>query len=424
MKRKYLLFSLILGLSSVLLIVFSLMAASGEALGAASPSRADWPAAVAAAPELSLNKWQPGGFARPGGKIVYGIFYANDGDAIAEDVIITDTLPVSTTWAGDTSGLTPDIGANGVITWNLGDLPFPGNGDNWGVFAVTLDVDAAMPTGAGALGENCATVSTITSGDTNPDDNMACSGPVDVENGDVDIRIDKWPSPGDPTPGQEFDYTINWCSDYGANFGPVWLTDTLPVSTSVVGWSADWPWALWTEVITTGGQFVLYAPGLPGNYCQNIYLRLLVDPNAPEVMLLSNHVMVTTPGDVQLDNNERLNEDGRTSNPRLDLYLDKSLHTGLLTPGGWINYFIQYNNQGNMEAPVVITETVPDGLTFDYAFWGGGQPNENQPLPDPTIIGDQLVWDLGDLPVNNNHWFHVQMTITNALEAGDLITNC
>jgi len=283
MKRRYLLFSLILGLSTALLITFSLMAASGEALGAISASRGDWPAAVAAAPKVGLSKQQPGGFAQPGGKIVYLIVYWNNGDAVAEGVIITDTLPVSTTYAGDTSGLTLDIGANGVITWDLGNLPAPGNGDNWGVFAVTLDVDAGMLPGPGALGENCATISTITSGDTNPDDNMICSGPVDVEDSNnVGINVDKWPSPGDPTPGQEFNYTIRWCSDYGANFGPVWLTDTLPFSTSVVGWSTDWPWNLWTEVITTGGQFVLYAPGLPGNYCQQIYLRLQVDPNAPE----------------------------------------------------------------------------------------------------------------------------------------------
>jgi uncharacterized repeat protein (TIGR01451 family) len=424
MKRRYLLFSLILGLSSTLFVIFSLMATSGEALGAVSPSRADWPAAVAAAPEVGLNKWQLGGFARPGGKIVYAIVYWNDGDVVAEGVIITDTLPVSTTWAGDTSGLTPDIGADGVITWHIGDLPDDGIYGNWGAFAVTLDVDAAMPTGEGVLDENCASISTNTPGDTNPDDNMACSGRVDVENGDVGINIDKWPNPGDPTPGQEFDYTIRWCSDSGVNFGPVWLTDTLPVSTSVVGWSTDWPWNMWTEVITTGGQFVLYAPGLPGDWCHHIYLRLQVDPEASEDTLLSNHIIATTPGDAQPDNNERLNEDATTSNPRLDLNLNKSLNSGVLVPGGWINYFIWYNNQGNMEAPVWVTETVPAGLDFDYAFWGGGQTGENEPLPDPTIVDDQLVWELDDLPVNNSHWFHVQMTITDSLEAGDLITNC
>ena len=140
------------------------------------------------APEVGLNKWQLGGFARPGGKIVYAIVYWNDGDEVATDVIITDTLPVSTTYAGDTSDLPIDIGANGVITWDRDDLPIPGNGDNWGVFAVTLDVDPGV---AGALDGNCATISTSTPGDTNPDDDTACASPVDVQDSDVGINVDK-----------------------------------------------------------------------------------------------------------------------------------------------------------------------------------------------------------------------------------------
>jgi hypothetical protein len=34
------------------------------------------------------------------------------------------------------------------------------------------------------------------------------------------------------------------------------------------------------------------------------------------------------------------------------------------------------------------------------------------------------VWDLSELPVNGSRWFHIQMAITDTLQAGDLITNC
>ncbi|MBN1247126.1 MAG: hypothetical protein JXC32_05670, partial [Anaerolineae bacterium] len=217
-------------------------------------------------PELGINKWQMGGFARPGGKLVYGLVYWNNGNGVATDTLIVDTLPPSTSWAGDTSGTTPDIGAGGVITWHVGDLQGWGN---WDVFAVTLDVDSSVLTGSQVITGNCAVITT-TAGDIDPNNNTSCSGPVDVWESDVGINVDKWPSPWDPAPGQEFDYTIRWCTDYGANFGPVWLTDTLPVSTTVVGWNtSEWPQALWTEVVTTGGQFALYAPGLPGDWCQH-----------------------------------------------------------------------------------------------------------------------------------------------------------
>jgi len=372
--------------------------------------------------EVGVSKWNPGGFARPGGKIVYSIVYWNDGSAVAADTIIVDTLPVSTTYAGDTSGLTPDIGANGVITWHIGDLPVPGNGDNWGVFAVTLDVAADMPTGDGALNNNCATISTSTPGDTNASNNGSCSGAVDVRDSAVGVNVDKWPDPGDPAPGQEFRYHIGWCSDYGANFGPVWLTDTLPVSTTVVSWSADWPWGFWTEVITTGGQFVLYAPGLPGNYCQTIYLRLRVDPNAPEEMQLSNHVIVTTPGDAQPDNNERLNEDARTSNPRYDLNTDKWHNGGVLVPGGWINYGANQWNGGNMLMHNAwLTDTLPAGTTYRP---NSARRHDGYNFP-PDVASDEIVaWNIGDTPVADGFGFDFSVDIDDSVTPGTFLTNC
>ncbi len=375
-------------------------------------------------PEVGINKWNPGGFARPGGKIVYSIVYWNNGNGVAEDVVIVDTLPPSTTYFADTSGMTPEIGANGVVTWHMGDIPAPGNNDNWGVFAVTLDVAADMPTGGGALAANCARISTSTPGDNYADNDTSCSGPIDVWDSDVGVNIAKWPEPGDPAPGQEFEYRIRWCAEYGANFGPVWLTDTLPVSTTVVSWRTDWPRNFWTLVGVTDGQFVLYAPGLPGNYCQDLYLRLLLDSNVPQGMTLLNHVVVSTPGDAQPNSNEQFNRDARVSGVRPDVHLDKSVHHGIPVPGGWVNYFIWYGNQGNTAVHVWVTDTVPPGLSYDFALWGGGQPGENTPLPDPTIVGDQIIWDLGELPVGGSRWFHVQMNITDTLSAGDIITNC
>ncbi|MBN1248224.1 MAG: DUF11 domain-containing protein, partial [Anaerolineae bacterium] len=184
------------------------------------------------------------------------------------------------------------------------------------------------------------------------------------------------------------------------------------------------PQALWTEVVTTGGQFALYAPGLPGDWCQHINLRLSLDPEAPLGTPLDNHVVVTTPDDAQPENNERLNQDATVSGERYDLTLSKSMHAGVPVPGGGINYFIWYANQGNTASRVWVTETVPAGLTYEYAHWGGGQPGENEPLPDPAMVGNALVWDLGELGVNESRWFHVQMAISDTLEAGDQVANC
>ena len=141
-------------------------------------------------------------------------------------------------------GVVCKIGANGVVTWDLGTIPTRTDaGDNWGVFHLTVDVSNTVPTGTESLSENCVGISTTSPGDFDPDRDQRsfCSGRVDVWEDDAGINVDKWVDPGDPTPGQEYEYNIHWCSDTGTNFGPAWLTDTRPVSSTLIDWWTDWP---------------------------------------------------------------------------------------------------------------------------------------------------------------------------------------
>lgn len=374
------------------------------------------------APDVGVWKWNPGGgHARPGGVAVYVIEYHNDGNGAAADTLIVDTLPLSTTYAGDTSGF-PHVEANGIITWNLGTLPSPGNGDNWGVFAVTLDVDEGLSEGEGALAENCATISTSTPGDTNPGNESSCAGPIDVWKSDVGVNIDKWSIFGDPTPGQEFEYHFRWCTDRSADFGPVWLTDTLPVSTTFVSWWTDWPWNLWTEVITTGGQFVLYAPGLPGNYCQQTYLRLLLDPAAPPGTVLQNTIVITTPGDVDPGNNRDVDTDASVGVPRYDMRVDKNMNSGVLASGGWIDYHVSYWNQGNSAVHAWLTDTLPEGATYQP---DSAREQDGGPVFPPALVTDEyVVWDLGVIGVNQGLGLDFTVDVSDTVATDTVITNC
>jgi uncharacterized repeat protein (TIGR01451 family) len=178
-------------------------------------------------------------------------------------------------------------------------------------------------------------------------------------------------------------------------------------------------------VVTTGGRLVLYAPGFPGDECEDLHLRLLLDPGVPISTTLQNTIVITTAGDVDTDNNgPHVNTDAHVSGPRYDMVLEKSTHRSVPVPGGWVNYFFWYQNRGNMPTHIWITDTVPTDLSYDYANWGGNQPQENDPFPDPTIIGDKLIWDLGVMPVGGAAWFHVQMNISDTLDPGDTFTNC
>ncbi|MBN1921679.1 MAG: DUF11 domain-containing protein [Anaerolineae bacterium] len=369
-------------------------------------------------PDIATGTWNPPGHARPGGVINYGIWYGNNGGAAAADVLLMDTLPLSTTYAGDNSGFTPDIGANGVITWHVGNLD-PGEGH---LFIVTLNVDAGVPEGPGALIANCIAISTTTPGDPNPGDNQGCSEPVDVWNDDVEMHVNKWPSPGDPTPGQEMAYEIQVCNNRGATAGPIVLSDTLPTHTSIVSWHNDSPWAVgWQEVAAPAGTFALMTEGFPGGFCDTVHLRLLVDGGAPLNFNLQNTVQITTTNDVFLDNNEYFNSDANTSQPRYDLNVGKWLVGGALVPGGWVRYGVDFWNTGNMPMPDTwITDTLPADTAYQP---GSAQRHDGQDFP-PDTMGDAIGWNLGELPVSNGFGFDFNVDIDSAVTPGTLLTNC
>ena len=195
----------------------------------------------------------------------------------------------------------------------------------------------------------------------NWDDNHA-NAQVKVGSGQPDLHVDKNPNPGDPAPGQLFRYRINYGNNGPVASGPVWLTDTLPLSTTFVSWQSQNGYGLWTTVVTTGGKVALYAPTLPGNYGDTIYLTLRLSDTVPYGTQLINTIEITTTGDSNPDDNQQVNDWAWASPPRYDVSVDKSWGYGALMPGGEINYNLNYNNSGNSPAHnAVVTDTLPAG---------------------------------------------------------------
>jgi uncharacterized repeat protein (TIGR01451 family) len=100
--------------------------------------------------------------------VVYTITLQSQGVISAANVVLTDTLPVSTTYVSDDSGVicpACSLGASGVITWAMGDvLSETSTSFN---LTVTLDVNVT----SGTVLTNKVQVSTETAGD-NPANNM------------------------------------------------------------------------------------------------------------------------------------------------------------------------------------------------------------------------------------------------------------
>ncbi|MGD8804266.1 MAG: hypothetical protein PVH65_00340, partial [Chloroflexota bacterium] len=376
-----------------------------------------------AAPELNIYKWHSGNYARPGGVIVYGVQYRNDGNGPAEDVTITEVLPPGLTYAGDTSSVSPDvIDPAGPIVWHLGKL----DPDEQRSFMVTLNVDPGLTIGQGAIGENCAEIATSSPGDWNPDNNEHCAGPTDLWDDEVEIGVDKSAQPWDPTPGQEFEYQIQWCNNRGAAAGPVVLTDTLPAGVTLLEWwPQDWDELFWNQVVFGPDELELHAPGLPGDYCENITLRVLLNPDVPISTTLENLVELKVADDVYLDNNWRLQDGAHVSPPRYDLWVQKVWdNDSVVVPGGYIGFSIDYSNNGNIETTVRVTDTLPPGLSYSHGWWGSHTPWENEPFPDPVEQGNLLIWDLPAIPVNAGYGFNIELAIAGDAEPAPDLINC
>jgi uncharacterized repeat protein (TIGR01451 family) len=370
------------------------------------------------APDIGIEKQIPNGNARPGGVFAYSLRYWNWGNGDANNTIITDTLPANTTYADDTSGFTPDIGSNGVITWQVGTL-LPNKADHY--FMVTLNV--ANITGTAAIPNNCVGIATSTPGDLDPNNNGSCVDPVDVWDDEIEIGVDLWASLSDPTPGQEFEDTLQVCNNRSAAAGPIWLTGTLPVSTSLLyWWPEDSSRNYWNEVSRLGGQLILAAPSLAGNTCDNIHLRLLLDNNAPLFTRLSSSIAATVDGDVDLSNNVRTKTDIRTSLPRYDFNASKNMNGGQLVPGGSINYHLHYRNQGNTAAHIWITDTLPANTAYQF---GSAREMNGGPVFAPIVVTLQIVvWDLGTIGVNNEYGLDFSIDLSSTITPGTIVTNC
>ncbi|HDQ72733.1 MAG TPA: hypothetical protein ENN19_11660, partial [Chloroflexi bacterium] len=246
-----------------------------------------------------------------------------------------------------------------------------------------------------------------------------------MDDSDVGVGVNKWPDPHDPHPGQELHYHIDYWSDGNAATGPVWLTDTLPLSTTFVRWEEEWGWgALWTEVITTGGQFVLHAPaGIPGWGAGRIRLTLLLDADVPLGTRLTNHVEVATPQDDHPDNNTSTTSDSQASEARYDLYIHKNSNGGNQTPGGDINYWLHYHNQGNVAVHTWLTDTLPLSTTYRPGSARWCDSSGCTSFEPVTITEEYIVWDLGIVGVGQGQDFSFDVDIDLQAPSGS-ITNC
>jgi uncharacterized repeat protein (TIGR01451 family) len=178
--------------------------------------------------DISVTKADTPDPVAPGGNITYTITVSNAGPSDAANVVATDTLPASTTFAGFVS-ISQGSAAflAGTVTATFGTIPSGGMATV--VFAVTVDAGAA----GGTVISN-PVAATTTSSDPNTANNTDTATTL-VAVPTADISVNKTDSPDPATPGANVTYVVS-----AANGGPdealnVTATDVIPAGLTFAG---------------------------------------------------------------------------------------------------------------------------------------------------------------------------------------------
>lgn len=357
-----------------------------------------------ATPNLGLFKFVEGiNQSAQGGPVVFSISCWNAGDG-AGRVFITDTLPANTYYVTDTSGLPVRVVGNRIV-WDAGIIP---SGDGVS-FRVVVTSSASVGT------QLTNRVEAATEWDSNLSDNSYTST-WGIRRDIPALFVAKEPRPNDPTPGQIFRYEIACGNDGQVGLGPVWLTDVLPVSTTLVSWRSTYGYTLWREVITTGGKLVLYAPAFPGRLGDIIELELRLDARAPLGRQLVNQVQFAGKLVNASYSDSYVDDQARSSRARHNSRVRKRFVNGKLLPGGDATYEVVVENTGNTIAHGV---TLVDELPPDTEYLGEAGEHGGPDL----IQGNVLTWNLGDLCVNTEIVIPVPVRIRQGVPPGRVLVN-
>ncbi len=320
-------------------------------------------------PDLVTTKSGPTAV-NPGQTFTYTIVVENVGDRDASGVTIVDEIPDRPwlTYDSNTGGGTfdPDAGPNGTVTWNIGDLAA---GDDVTV-TVDLTVDATVPVGTdGSTFANTADAQHDGSSGPDPTPENNDDDHTVTLDATIDVALSKTAQASEVGTGDTLTYEIEVTNVGNEDVENITVTDTLPDHTSFVsasgGGSHDDGEVTWTGIDLDAGS----GPGTS----ITLTVTVEVDDTVPAgVDTLTNSATVDAPGDTNPANDDDTAEVDLDAAPVLTLTKTDDADGGLVAPGDTLVYTLTIANVGDQGATgIVVTDDLPDGVTFVSASDGG-----------------------------------------------------
>jgi len=323
-----------------------------------------------------------------GSNLDYTIVFTNNGQWVAENVFITETLPDHTTFGGNLTTIWHQVGASNQYTASVGDLASGARGEADfrvhinsgspppGVKRITNTVDINYPTMTDELGEP--------SFDPNMDDNhFEFSNPLLLYNIDL-IKESDPPSESYVIPTQRVTYTITYSNAGDLDLTGVVITDQVSADTTYVpgsiwppgGDDSALPELRWTigdlasGVSGTVGFVVTVDDVVSGTVFHN-------EAFARTDQLPVESCEEPTTHTVQIPDLTLIKDSVPVSNTNV-------------APNDQINYTITFSNNSQFMVPgAVVTDSVPISVTYvPGSIFGPGADATGEPI---------LKWNVGNL---------------------------
>ena len=342
--------------------------------------------AVTSAPVLSLAQTDSPDPVAAGGTLTYTLSYGNSGNANATNVVLTDTIPASTSFVSATGGGTL---SGSTVTWPLGTVAAGGSGSVQLVVQVQSPLTNGILIPAGNAGIDCA--------ETSPVGAVAISTTV-TSSPLLSVLASESSDPVGA--GMNLTYTLTYANGGNAIATGTIVSATLPADTTFVS-------------AANGG---VYSNGMV-----NWSIGTLSSPVFGSVSFtarvgspLPNGTILTL-GTYSIDSNQTAAAAGPaitttvSSAPVLTLAVTDGPDPVL--PSNTLTYTLQFANTGNAPADgVVVTASIPASTIF-VSVTGGG-----------VLSGSQVTWDLGTLNAGAGGSVQLAVQVSTSATSGGIIT--
>ncbi len=319
----------------------------GEHQGAHSQQGLDWGyvlmplSAPFIAPPLAINKTSDpatGSSVSSGDIITYTLSFKNNGESVATNVVVKDSIPANTILNTINDGGSE---SGGVITWDIGTLD-PGESKSVS-FTVTVNESLSI----GTVITNYGTIKADFSDEIKSNETKHYVG-------EPELIIEKSSVPPHGSvvnPGQEITYDVSY-SNIGGNIAEnVIITDTIPENTTLVAGSIVGPGTVTGNVITWNiGTLAANSSG---------FVRFKVTANDPlpsGVTEIINFATIDSDSTDPLDSNTVKHFIGAPA-----ISLEKSANVTTIEIGGTITYTYTVTNTGNVTLTNVSVVDTPLG---------------------------------------------------------------